>query len=116
MPTFTDGIDVAVGDAILASHVDNLADNTEATRAWGDADHDWDISTGTGYHKCGEGAGKESLRLVAGDGVVYALGLYKPASGGVYLIGQTGAGPVVRATAEFAIPIYAVAELDVPLS
>jgi hypothetical protein len=48
---FTDGIDVAVGDAILASHTDNLADNTEFNRSWADVDHNFDISTATGKHK-----------------------------------------------------------------
>jgi len=49
-PGFTDGIDVAAGDAILASHVDNLADNTETLRETADVCHDFDISTGDGYH------------------------------------------------------------------
>jgi len=50
-PGFIDSIDVAVGDAILASHVDNLADNTETNREMADVAHDFDISTGDGYHK-----------------------------------------------------------------
>jgi len=49
-PGFTDGVDVAVGDAILASHVDNLADNTETNREMADVDHDFDITTGDGHH------------------------------------------------------------------
>lgn len=50
-PDFTDGIDVAVGDAILAAHVDNLADNTEANREMSDVGHNFGISTGDGYHR-----------------------------------------------------------------
>lgn len=50
-PGFTDGIDVAVNDAILASHIDNLADNTETNRENADVGHDFDITTGDGYHR-----------------------------------------------------------------
>ncbi|MBT4498104.1 MAG: tail fiber domain-containing protein [Gemmatimonadetes bacterium] len=51
MVDFTDGIDVVVGGAILASHTDNLADNTEFNRSWGDVEHNYDISTADGSHK-----------------------------------------------------------------
>jgi hypothetical protein len=51
MPSFTDALDVSVGDAILASHVDNLADNTEFNRELMDIGHDADVTTGDGYHK-----------------------------------------------------------------
>lgn len=47
---FTDGLSVAVGDAILASHTNALADNTEFNRELADVGHDFDISTGDGYH------------------------------------------------------------------
>ena len=50
-PGFTDALDVSPGDAILASHVDSLADNTETNREMGDVSHDFDITTGTGYHR-----------------------------------------------------------------
>jgi len=49
-PGFTDALDVSPGDAILASHVDSLADNTETNREMADIGHDFDISTGDGYH------------------------------------------------------------------
>jgi len=47
---FTNSISVSVGDAILASHTNNLADNTEFNREKADVNHDFAISTGDGYH------------------------------------------------------------------
>ena len=50
MASFTGGISVSVGDAILASHPNNIAANTEFNRELADVGHDFDISTGDGYH------------------------------------------------------------------
>ncbi|MBU2060122.1 MAG: hypothetical protein KKB38_20620, partial [Gammaproteobacteria bacterium] len=48
---FTDALDVNVGDATKASDFDTLADNPEWLRTKSDVEHNFDISTGTGYHK-----------------------------------------------------------------
>jgi len=51
MATFTDALDVDVGDATKASDYDNLADNTEFNRETANVDHNFDITTGDGYHR-----------------------------------------------------------------
>ena len=48
---FTDALDVDIGDPTKASDYDTLADNPEWLRTKNDVDHNFDISTGTGYHK-----------------------------------------------------------------
>ena len=47
---FTDALDVDIGDPTKASDYDTLADNTEFNREKADVDHDFDITTGDGYH------------------------------------------------------------------
>ena len=47
---FTDAMDVDIGDPTKASDYDTLADNTEFNREKADVDHDFDITTGDGYH------------------------------------------------------------------
>lgn len=95
---FTDAIDVAVGDAILASHIDNLADNTEWLRALAAVDHDFDITTGTGYHKA-------EIHLVnaAGGGAAATLSL--DTSGIVRIVTATGTTtpPVASTTQRISI-------------
>ena len=48
---FTDALDVNIGDPTKASDYDTLADNPEWLRSKSDVDHNFDITTGTGYHK-----------------------------------------------------------------
>lgn len=52
---FTNSMDVDIGDATKASAHDNLADNTEFNREKADVDHDFDITTGDGYHNAAHG-------------------------------------------------------------
>jgi hypothetical protein len=119
-PGFTDGIDVAVGDAILASHVDNLADNTETNRLMADADHDFDVSTGTGRHKAEVGSGKEPLHLSAltnaAAATCFVIGFWQDSAGGWWLLGKNGTAAFTRAQAEFALPMISLADAGVPAS
>ena len=48
--SFTDTLDVNIGDATKASDYDSLADNTEFNREKAGAEHDMDIATGDGSH------------------------------------------------------------------
>jgi hypothetical protein len=117
-PGFTDGIDVSVGDAILASHVDNLADNTETNRAMATVDHNFDISTGTGYHRAQVGAGLTPLHVAAKTNAAadttFVLGLWQDSAGGWWLLGKQAATAFTRAQAEFSIPLVSVADAGVP--
>jgi len=47
---FTDALTVTVGNPTKKSEYDNIADNTEWLQGKADVDHDFDITTGTGYH------------------------------------------------------------------
>jgi len=49
--TFTDSLDVNIGDATKASDYDSLADNTEYNRETLAVEHDAPVSGGTGVHK-----------------------------------------------------------------
>jgi hypothetical protein len=48
---FTAALDVDVGDATKETDYDPLADNAEFNQSKADVDHDFTISTGTGYHR-----------------------------------------------------------------
>lgn len=87
---FTDGIDVATGDAILASTTDNLADNTEWLRTYANVDHDFDITTGTGKHKTIQFLADSTYNV--GSAAVRAANVYADS------IGDTGQALTIAAT------------------
>jgi len=64
---FTDVLDVDVGDATKASDYDTLADNPEWLRDKADVDHDFDISTGTGYHNASYDAALHMVNVDSGN-------------------------------------------------
>ena len=100
---FTDALDVDVGDPTMASQYDNLADNPEWLRSLLEADHDFDISTGTGYHHCATDA---PLHLVDANGDVLSLAIHIAADGGKWLIGRDGTySAVSQANADFYIEL-----------
>ena len=93
MVDFTDGIDVVVGGAILASHTDNLADNTEFNRSWGDVEHNYDISTADGSHKditFGADSTYDIAETAVRPAVVYSYKFDVLAGGEVSLDGGNG--------------------------
>jgi len=109
MPTFTDALDVDVGDPTKASDYDSLADNTEANREFADIDHDFTISTGTGHHNTTIHFG---TALAA---TTIAFGWWEDSSGSLWLLGQTGqTSDIARGTAEFYIQLGDIR--DVPTS
>lgn len=85
--TFTDALDVDIGDPTRASDYDTLADNTEANRETADVDHDFDITTGSGYHN---GAFSDGIRLVNGAGSTSAAVLYLDDNGKLWIKSATG--------------------------
>lgn len=48
---WTANLDVDIGDYTKASDYDLLADNADYLQTLADVGHDFDISTGTGYHR-----------------------------------------------------------------
>ena len=114
---FSDGIDVDVGDAILASHVDNLADNTEFNRENADVDHDFDISTGDGHHEMNaSGSSNKPQHVNTGTGTygTITLGFWEDSTGGLWWLGDTAGAVFDRADADSYIALGNIA--DVPAS
>jgi hypothetical protein len=102
MASFTDGINVSVGDAILASHTNSLADNTEFNREASDQDHDFAISTGTGDHKCRIG---EPMHMQVDATTVWTVGWWEDAAGAWWLLVNTAdVASFARGDADFYIP------------
>ena len=86
---FTNGISVSVGDAILASHPNNLADNTEFNREKADVNHDFAISTGDGYHM-GDWEDPTVFKNTAEDGWVQ-IWINNTDAGNIHLRMKSGA-------------------------
>ena len=94
---------VSVGDPTKASHHNNIT-------AFGDADHDWDASTGTGYHN-----GTIHFETALDTHGDIAIMWWEASDGSLWLLGKTNeTGTFVRADAEFYIPTGDIA--DVPAS
>ena len=88
---FTDALDVDVGDPTKASDYDSLADNTEFNREKADVDHNFDISTGTGYHN---GSYANPLHIVNDDaGNECAGSLWLDSQGRLWIKTQAGTTP-----------------------
>lgn len=108
---FTDAIDVDPGDAVLASHVDNLADNTEFNREKADASLDMDISTGDGYMRADHAT---PLKIKNEDATpdVVSVALHVDADGGYWLPVRSGdQSSVTNSNAEGYIPITPISDL-----
>ena len=86
--TFTDALDVDVGDPTKASDHDKLADNGEFVQQAADIDHDFDPSTGDGYHKC---ANDNPLHLKDDGGNILSLAVFRAGDGGIFLLLKDGA-------------------------
>lgn len=112
MPTFTDALDVDIGDPTKASDYDTLADNTEFNREFADVDHDFDVSTGTGYHKMMVASPQH---IEVASGVIWTWGWWQDATGGWWLLVNTAeVASFSRANADFYIPNGSIS--DVPAS
>ena len=112
MAGFTDGITVSVGDAILASHPNALADNTEFNREAADQDHDFDISTGTGDHKVRIG---EPMHMQVDGSTTWTMGWWEDSAGAWWwLVNTADVTSFVRADADLYIPTGDIT--DVPSS
>lgn len=79
---FTDLISVTIGDPTKASTPNSLADNTEFNRDYADIDHNFDITTATGYHN---GAYDAAFHLINTDGATSAATIFLDDSGDVWL-------------------------------
>lgn len=93
---------VAVGDPTEAD------DHNDIT-TYGDADHDWDDSTGSGHHKA-------TIHFeTALTATTIALMWWEDSSGSLWLLGKTGeTDTFTRAEAQFYIPLGNIS--DVPTS
>lgn len=107
---FTDAITVAVGQAVLASTTNNLADNTEFNRTKADVGHYFDISTGDGYHRALYSA---PLILKASASVYASLWLDDTDSSNIFLRFLSGSSPAAvtpgTKTSGNIIPIASIA-------
>lgn len=111
MPSFTNSIDVDPGDAILASHVDNLADNTEFNRETSGVSLDMDITTGTG-HLMADHASPLNITNDDTSRDIISVALHVDADGGYWLPVRTGdQTSVTNANADGYIPINPISDL-----
>jgi len=109
---FTDAIDVSVGDAILAAHVDNLADNTEFNRETAGATLDMDITTGDGS-MLADDASPVKIKNADGTPDVMSLAYHVDAGGGNWLLLRDGnQASVTAANAEAFIDLRPVADIQ----
>lgn len=84
---FTDALSVTVGGYIQASHYNDLADNPEWNREKADVGHDFNITTGDGYHR-----GDYSNPLILKSSAAYgALWIDDTDAGNIVLRALTGA-------------------------
>lgn len=112
MPTFTNTLDVDIGDPTKASDYDTLADNTEFNREMADVDHDFDISTGNGYHYMHIG---NPMHIHVDASTIWSIGWWQDSSGGWWLLGNTAeVASFTRGDADFYIPNGSIN--DVPAS
>ena len=106
---------VTIGNYTRAKDHNALSGNAVWLQANADVDHDFDTTTGTGFHNCAEGASNEPLHL-SGNGFNVVLGLWQAADGSKWLLGKSGSAAFDRADADFAIPMNSVDDAGVPAS
>ena len=107
-----DGLSVSVGDYTKASDYNKLVSDVEYVRDLADINHDFDISTGTGYHRSAVG---DPMHWRVAESTVWSAGWWQAGDGSWWLLVRAAeVSSFVRADADFYLPTGEIG--DVPAS